>query len=64
MDKTTGTCIYKEFERERERERESKYIRKLKGILMWHFQVLDHAWIVSSTPYSSFLMVLENIPLP
>ena len=28
MDKTTGTCIYKEFERERERERESKYIRK------------------------------------
>ena len=40
------------------------YIRKLKGILMGQFWVLENVRIVSSSAYLNFLMVLDNVPLP
>ena len=40
------------------------HIRKLKGILLWQFWVLQHVGIVSSSSYSSLLMVVQNVPLP
>ena len=32
------------------------YVKKLKGILMWNFWMLEHVGIISSYSYSSFLM--------
>ena len=40
------------------------YIKKLKGILMWNFWILEHVGIISSNAYSSFLIALQNVPLP
>ena len=39
------------------------YIKKLKGILMWNFWILEHVGIISSNAYSGFLMVLHDVPL-
>ena len=40
------------------------YIKKLKGILMWKFWMLQHVGIISSNAYSCFLMALHDVPLP
>ena len=40
------------------------YIKKLKGILMWNFWMLEHVEIISSNAYSGFLMALQDVPLP
>ena len=40
------------------------YIKKLKGILMWNFLMLEHVGIISSNAYSRFLKALHDVPLP
>ena len=40
------------------------YIKKLKGILMWNFLMLEHVGIISSNAYLGFLMALQDAPLP
>ena len=40
-----------------------KAIKKLKGILMWNFWMLEHVGIISSNAYSCFLMALHDVPL-
>ena len=41
----------------------NEYVRKLKCVLLWHFWVLAHVGIVSSSAYSNLLMAVENVPL-
>ena len=40
------------------------YVKKLKGILMWNFWILEEVGIISSSVYLGFLMDLEDVPLP
>ena len=68
--------FFKNRERERERERmcnaimfdsrhEVKaYVKKLKGIPMWTFWILERAGIISSRAYLGLLMALQDVSLP
>ena len=71
-------CPSSKTERERERERErmcnaimfdsrhevKAYVKKLKGIPMWTFWILERAGIISSRAYLGLLMALQDVSLP
>ena len=46
------------------KQRVKAHMKKLKGILMWNFWMLEHVGIISSNAYSGFLMALQDFPLP
>ena len=40
------------------------YLRKLKGVLMWEFSLLEQVEILSSMECSSCLLAIQHVPLP
>ena len=40
------------------------YLRKLKGVLMWQFALLEHVEILSALECSSCLLAIQHVPLP
>ena len=40
------------------------YLRKLKGVLMWQFSLLEQVKILSLVECSSCLLVIQHVPLP
>ena len=40
------------------------YVRKLKGVLMWQFSLLEQVKILSFVECSSCLLAIQHVPLP
>ena len=40
------------------------YIRKLKGVLMWQFSLLEQVETLSLVECSSYLLTIQHVPLP